>query len=181
MLEPFERVRAGAAPVVRVPPERRGVLELLFGELRDATECGASLAVQKSLLTLVLHEVRRAAGWELGGVEPGGVVVAALRFIERNCLGPLSLRAVAEAVGRSPSHVATALSRATGRTAGAWILAGRLAQARRLLLHSELGVDRVAERVGYADVTHFIRMFRREHGVTPAAWRAAQRRPRGEH
>lgn len=33
-----------------------------------------------------------------------------------------------------------------------------------------------AERVGYADPTHFVRTFRREHGTTPAAWRAAQRR-----
>jgi AraC-like DNA-binding protein len=38
-------------------------------------------------------------------------------------------------------------------------------------------LEEVAERVGYADVTHFIRLFRRTHGVTPAAWRAAQRRP----
>jgi AraC-like DNA-binding protein len=37
-------------------------------------------------------------------------------------------------------------------------------------------VDVIAERVGYADPTHFIRMFRRQHGATPAAWRASQRR-----
>jgi len=55
-----------------------------------------------------------------------------------------------------------------------WIVSGRMAEARRLLLHSDEMVDVVAERVGYADATHFIRMFRREHGATPAAWRAAQ-------
>jgi AraC-like DNA-binding protein len=38
-------------------------------------------------------------------------------------------------------------------------------------------VDVIAERVGYADPSHFIRMFRREHGATPAAWRAAHARP----
>jgi AraC-like DNA-binding protein len=32
-------------------------------------------------------------------------------------------------------------------------------------------IEVIAERVGYADATHFIRLFRREHGVTPAAWR----------
>ncbi|MCI4371871.1 MAG: helix-turn-helix domain-containing protein, partial [Thermoplasmata archaeon] len=41
------------------------------------------------------------------------------------------------------------------------------------LLHSDERVDIIAERVGYADATHFIRMFRRAHGATPAAWRAA--------
>jgi AraC family transcriptional activator of pobA len=36
-------------------------------------------------------------------------------------------------------------------------------------------VDVIAERIGYADPTHFIRLFRRAHGCTPAAWRARQR------
>lgn len=49
-----------------------------------------------------------------------------------------------------------------------------MAEARRLLLHSDEMIDVVAERVGYADPTHFIRMFQRENGATPAAWRAAK-------
>jgi transcriptional regulator GlxA family with amidase domain len=36
-------------------------------------------------------------------------------------------------------------------------------------------IDIIAERVGYADPTHFIRMFRRAHGATPAAWRNTRR------
>ena len=51
-----------------------------------------------------------------------------------------------------------------------------MAEARRLLLHSDEMIDVIAERVGYADATHFIRMFRREHGATPAAWRTLQAR-----
>ena len=54
-----------------------------------------------------------------------------------------------------------------------------LAAVQRSLLTLILAeVDVVAERVGYADATHFIRMFRREHGTTPAAWRAAHARGR---
>jgi AraC-like DNA-binding protein len=53
-----------------------------------------------------------------------------------------------------------------------WIIAGRLAEARRRLVHSDEMIEIIAERVGYRDATHFIRVFRREHGMTPAAWRA---------
>jgi AraC-like DNA-binding protein len=84
---------------------------------------------------------------------------------------------VARAVGRSPAHVTTALTRATGKSAGAWIIAGRMAEARRRLLHSDEPIDAIADRVGYADATHFIRLFRRSHGATPASWRARHRRP----
>jgi AraC family transcriptional activator of pobA len=175
LLEPFERVRDGASPVVHVPSERHSFLEALFGELEDATskrQPSTPEAVQRSLLTLILNEVRRAGHWNHDTAKPSGVVVDSLRFIERNCLRRLTLNDVAEAVGRSPAYVTTALTRATGRSAVEWIIGGRMAEARRRLLHSDERVDIVAERVGYADPTHFIRMFRREHGATPAAWRA---------
>jgi AraC-like DNA-binding protein len=183
LLEPFERVRDGAAAVVQIASARHDYLETLFRELEDVGReprgpSDALGAVQRSLLTLILAEVDRAAS----AIEPrrgtgGDVVVGALRFIERNCLGRLTLDDVAAAVGRSPTYVTTALTQATGRSAIQWIVSGRMAEARRLLLHSDETIDVVAERVGYADATHFIRMFRREHGATPAAWRAARTRP----
>lgn len=182
LLEPLERVRDGAAPVVRVSGDRQGFLEGLFRELRQlslapsATD-RAGQAVRTSLLTLILAELGRGAERVEARVGTGGGVVAdSLRFIERNCLRPLTPSDVAAAVGRSPTYVTAALSKATGRSAGEWIVSGRMAEARRLLTYSAERVDAIAERVGYADVTHFIRMFRRAHGATPAAWRR-ERRP----
>ncbi len=179
LLAPFERVRDGGAPVVRVPANRHVYLEGLFRELeRVVHDRGAPSeaidAIERSLLTLILAEVDKASAEEaIPRRAGGGVVVDALRFIERNCLRRLTLGDVAAAVGRTPAYVTTALTRATGRSAVSWIVSGRMAEARRLLLHSDEQVGVVAERVGYADPTHFIRMFRREHGVTPAAWRTA--------
>lgn len=178
LLDPFERVRDGASPVVAIPSARHGYLEGLLGEVerigQSPRNAGATLdAVQRSLLTLVLSVIGDAA---TDGDAPrcGTVVGDALRFIERHCLGPLGLEDVARAVGRRPSYVTTALTKATGRSAVQWIVSGRMAEARRLLVHSDERVDVISERVGYADPTHFIRMFRREHGATPAAWRAAR-------
>jgi AraC family transcriptional regulator, transcriptional activator of pobA len=175
LLAPFERVRDGAAAVVNIPRERRAFLESLFRELEALKPGDSYEAVQRSLLTLILAEVNRATAE--GGqrtARGGGVVVDALRFIERNCLRSITPRDVAAAVKRSPTYLTTALKQATGRGAGKWIIAGRMAEARRRLLHSGERVEIVAERVGYSDPTHFIRMFRREHGATPAAWRNAQ-------
>lgn len=186
LLEPFERVRSGASAVVRIPTERHAFLEGLFRELEEASGPrwrGQPPAVQRSLLTLISNEVRRAAGWEAGMtgmsgmagmVGPQGVVAESLHFIERNCLRPLTLREVAREVGRSEAYVTTALKRATGRSAVEWIIFGRMAEARRLLLHSGERIETISERVGYADPTHFIRLFQRLHGATPAAWRMAR-------
>jgi AraC family transcriptional activator of pobA len=179
LLEPVERVRDGGSAVVHIPTARHAYLEGLFRELQDVGArrgpSDALDAVQKSLLTLILAEVDRASSSRASrGAVGGGVVVESLRFIERNCLRRVTLGEIAAAVGRTPTYVTAALTQATGRSAGEWIVSGRMAEARRLLLHSDERVDVIAERVGYADATHFIRMFRREHGETPAAWRAAK-------
>ncbi len=162
--------------MVHIPKPRRAFLASLFSELEGEIERAESgtAAAQRSLVTLVLTEVARAMSPRLGRA-PGSVVAEALRFIERRCLDPISLQDVADAVHRSPAHVTTLVRRATGRPVQAWIIAGRLAEATRRLRHTDEIVDVIAERVGYADATHFIRLFRREHGVTPAAWRAKQR------
>jgi AraC-like DNA-binding protein len=178
LLAPFDRVRAGGSAVVHIPPPRRAFLARLFTELQAALRDGATTDVQYSLLTLILHEVERATADGQARATAPGLVADALREIERRCLGPCSLADIATAVGRSPAHVTTALRKATGRSAGAWITAFRMAQARHLLLHADLPVDEVASRVGYADTTHFIRTFRRDHDATPAAWRDAARRSR---
>jgi AraC family transcriptional regulator, transcriptional activator of pobA len=173
LIEPFERVRAGGSAVCRLEPGRLELVERLLREL----EGDAPLAVQRSVLTLVLNEVTR----NQSATAPAGssVVSDALQYIQQHCLGPLTLATVARAVRRSPAHVTTAIRKATGRSAVAWITAGRMAAARRFLLHSDEYVDVIAGRVGYADPTHFIRMFRREHGETPAAWRRARASARG--
>lgn len=176
LLAPLSRVRSGASAVVRIPEARRPFLGSLFAELGGATARpgGGSFAVKRSLVTLILSEVAGAAS-ESRGDHPPEIVEQALRFVERRCLDPISLRDVAAAVQRSPAHLTTLVRRSTGRSVGAWIIAGRLAEARRRLLHTDEVVDVIAERVGYQDPTHFIRMFRRAHGLTPAAWRARSR------
>ena len=160
---------------MRVPAERLSFINILFNELSDPAS-GAAAIVRQSLLTLIINEVTRAAAWSIEDGSERSIVTQSLRYIERHCLEPLTLKTVAAAMHRTPAYITTALTRATGRSAVAWIIAGRMAEARRRLLHSDERIDIVAERVGYGDVTHFIRVFRRTHGETPAAWRVAQQR-----
>ncbi|MDC3962952.1 AraC family transcriptional regulator [Polyangium jinanense] len=181
LLAPFERVRSGGSAVVTVPSGRHEHLVGLFRELGRETiapPSPASKLVVQSLVALILAEVLRAQPFPAPGAASAGppLVAEALDYIEKHCMQPISLADVAAAVRRSPAHVTTALRRATGKTAGEWIVAGRVAEAERLLVSSDERIDIVAERVGYADPTHFIRIFRRARGMTPAAFRAAHRR-----
>ena len=48
-------------------------------------------------------------------------------------------------------------------------------EAASLLTHTDLGLEAIADRVGWSDATHLIRHFKKYHGETPAAWRRAMR------
>jgi AraC-like DNA-binding protein len=176
LLTPLDRVRRGASPVVELPAERRAYVLGLLQELeRDRRNGRALPVVAESLLALVLAEIVGAGGHGAMALPRPSIVTEALAVIEARCLGPLTLQEVAAAVRRTPAYVTTAVKQATGRTVVAWIVEGRLAEARRRLATTDEFIDVIAERVGYTDPSHFARMFRRHHGLTPAAWRARQR------
>lgn len=173
-LGPLLRIRSGCHPVLRPNATQRQRLErwmqLLESEL--TSEERSRDEAMSALLRLVLIELERMASPEATPEPPGlGLARRALTHIETNALGPLSLTDVARAVERSATHVASVVRKETGRTVGQWILEYRMAEARRRLRGTDEQVDIIAERVGYADATHFIRLFRRAHGLTPAAWR----------
>jgi AraC family transcriptional activator of pobA len=175
LLAPFERVRQGAAPVVKLPAARQQYVLDLLGELAREHRAGAPMpVVADSLLALVLAEVARASNTS-SVVGTPSIVGEALTVIEARCLGPLTLLEVARAVKRSPAYLTTAVKQSTGRTVVEWIIEGRMAEARRRLTETDEYVDVIAERVGYADPSHFVRLFRRHHGKAPAAWRSQQR------
>jgi AraC family transcriptional regulator, transcriptional activator of pobA len=51
-----------------------------------------------------------------------------------------------------------------------------MAEARRLLVETDLAVEEVGRRVGYGDPSYFVRSFRSTRGATPLGWRRAGRK-----
>lgn len=173
----FRRVRHGALPVVTIPESRRQRLLRYYRDLREECERGApeSSELVRSSLLILLGEVGRAMPGSETTSLTGSLVSEALQFIQRRCLDPISLRDVAATVHRTPAHVAFAIKKSTGHSVGEWIRAGRIAEAAGRLAHTEDSLDEIAHHVGWQDKTHFIRQFRKSHGVTPAAWRRQHR------
>lgn len=178
LLSVFDRVRAGALPLLELPTGRQAHVIALLQELqREQTAPDAHRAlITESLLTLILAEVARASRvTPAPSPDETSLVPAALALIEARCLGPLTLDEVARTLRRSPAHVTTAVRRATGRTVGEWIREGRLAEARRRLVDTDECVDIIAERVGYSDASAFGRSFRKHQGVAPGVFRRQER------
>ena len=169
----------GGARRLIVPPEERpswsARLSTLDSELRERREGYREAALAH--LTLLLVDVARLAAEVVGDLrlndEP--LLAEVFGFIEARYREPISLKDVARAVSLSPGHLTTVVRRKTGRTVQEWISERRMAQARRLLVETDLAVEEVGHRVGHNNPTYFVRSFRDAHGTTPLAWRRAAR------
>ncbi len=177
-MAPFQAVRRGASPVVDVPPDRRDIVRSMFEGLHD--ELGRagphSLELGASWLKLILGELGRVAPTGDTKGPTDSLTARALAFIEAQALAKVSLRDVAAAVHCTPSHLASVMKEETGQTVGEWLSAIRVSSAANWLLHSDLSLEEIAERVGWSDRTHFTRQFRKAYGLPPAAWREQMRK-----
>lgn len=116
---------------------------------------------------------RRAPGDPRLRDEP--LLAQVFSFIEAHYADGISLRDVASAAGLTPGHLTTVVRRKTGRTVQDWIHERRMAQARRLLVETDLTAAEVGRSVGYGDPVHFSRVLTRAHARTPLRWRRAGR------
>jgi AraC family transcriptional regulator, transcriptional activator of pobA len=179
LLFPFARGAAAGAQRLAVPAGARRAWSERFStlehELRERRDGYREAAVAH--LTLLLVDVSRLAADVVGDLklkhEP--LLADVFGFIEARYHERISLRDVASAVNLSPAHLTTTVRRKTGRTVQEWIAERRMAHARRLLVETDLTVEQIARKVGYADPVYFNRCFRRIHDVTPLRWRRAGR------
>jgi AraC family transcriptional regulator, transcriptional activator of pobA len=179
LLYPFVRGASESTQRLRVPPAEGAAwserFSALDAELRGRRDGYREAAL--SHLTLLLVELSRLAVDVAGDLrlkdEP--LLARVFGFIEERYGERISLNDVARAVSLTPGHLTTVVRRRTGRTVQDWIAEHRMAEARRLLVQTDLTVEEVSRRVGYADAGYFARRFRRAHGATPLGWRRAGR------
>lgn len=86
-----------------------------------------------------------------------------------------SLVDVASQAGLSESSFRAAHRAQTGTAAGASLTALRIAKAERLLSTTSMPLDDIATAVGYGHAETLSHAFRRARGMSPGAWRRAQR------
>jgi AraC-like DNA-binding protein len=85
-----------------------------------------------------------------------------------------TVETLARAAGTSRSVLAERFQQLVGSAPMEYLTQWRMLLAANLLCRSNAPLARIAEDIGYQTDTAFIRAFRREYGVPPAAWRRQQ-------
>lgn len=90
-------------------------------------------------------------------------------------LDAASLKEVAGHFYMSPNYLSAYVKRHTGKSFSEVVTAFRLAQAKHLLISTNLSPEKISELMGYAEVLSFHNMFKRNTGLTPTQYRKENR------
>ncbi len=100
------------------------------------------------------------------------VILRAKRFLADNYVNPeLTLKNTADYVGLNEKYFSSRFTKETGTTFSAWLINIRMQRAKELVDTTDLKMYEISEQIGYHNVEHFNRLFKRSFGQSPREYR----------
>lgn len=96
-----------------------------------------------------------------------------LKYVENHFKEKITIRQIAGFCDYSPSHFMKYFKHAMGMSFIEYLNDYRLTMAARLLLASDSTVLSISQEVGFENLSHFNRSFKKKFAQTPSAYRAA--------
>jgi AraC-like DNA-binding protein len=171
---PIDALQLTPSQCVRDPVLRSLILALR--PVLNAPQEVSPLFISHATIALTAHIAHKYGGLRDRSKLPRGGLAAWQERKARECLdaaidGDVSLSRLAEECGLSARHFARAFQQSLGVPPHRYLLKMRVERARDLLERSSMSLLDIALACGFADQSHFTRVFRAALGVTPGAWR----------
>lgn len=119
---------------------------------------------QKHIYTEIFNEQNLSKGIKL-----------AISYIREHYHEVLSLVDIAEYVHLNPDYFSRIFKEETGQTYIAYLTYFRLSKACEMLINSNYKVQEIAEAVGYANVSYFSTVFKKQYGCNPYEFRRGEK------
>ncbi|TXI03521.1 MAG: AraC family transcriptional regulator [Rhizobium sp.] len=174
----------GVAPISQLHCQRGGVLDETVWHLGNALlpalarphEVG-SIYAEQIMLAANTYFAQAFGGMSLRQTQVGTLAPWQLRRAKEAMISQaeinVSLKEVASACGLSVSYFVRAFKTTTGDPPHRWMMRHRVERSKSLLGATDVSLSEIAITCGFADQSHFSRVFRAFVGISPAAWRRA--------
>lgn len=90
----------------------------------------------------------------------------------RYCSNSLSLEEVADHFRKNPAYISKVFKKETGFNFSDYITQKRMEKGKELLTDMTLKIYEIAELIGYADASNFIKVFKKHCGMSPNEYRS---------
>jgi len=103
--------------------------------------------------------------------DKNNIMIDVKNYLQEHFLdSDLTMENVADKFGLSPNYFSYTFKQNIGNNYKEYIIRLRIDYAKTLLLQGESVAD-VSMKVGYANVSHFIKVFKKQTGITPSAYK----------
>ncbi len=100
-----------------------------------------------------------------------------VNYIKTNLCLPISVNDLCNTIGITQPYLYRIFRQETGLSPKQYILSCKLAEAKKLLTHTELSISQIANSVGYENVLEFSKFFSKQTNFSPTAYRDMCRCP----
>lgn len=136
-------------------------------ELLNALEDLARLNVQ-----MLLEFTRRVEAAKCGG-SGSKLIRSARRYLSAHLGENLSTEELSRALGMNRTYLCKRFREETGQTVGHYITSMKMEEAKRLLDITKKSAAEIALYLGYSSQSYFVKVFKKQFGVTPGEYRDA--------
>ena len=96
---------------------------------------------------------------------------SAIAYIENNHKNKLSIDEIAKKAGLSKYHFCRVFKTLTDQTVIQYVNTVRIEKAKQLLKNPYLNITEICFKVGFSDISHFNKIFKRMVGMTPSGYK----------
>lgn len=94
-----------------------------------------------------------------------------IRYIYDNLHTRLTIKNLSEYIGIHPSYLSTLFKKETGYSVHDFVQNTRLETAENMLCHTDYSYADISNTLCFSSQSHFIQLFRKKYGMTPAEYR----------
>jgi AraC-like DNA-binding protein len=142
----------------------------------DKPDQTSRLFAEHISLALGSHIAETYGGMKSAATRSRGALAAwqerrAKELLGANLKEDISTADVARECSLSAGHFARAFRQTTGLSPHQWLLRRRIDKAHELLCEGKLSLAQIASACGFADQSHFTKVYARLRGISPGVWR----------
>ncbi|RKN73018.1 helix-turn-helix domain-containing protein [Paenibacillus ginsengarvi] len=153
------------AEKAKVEPGKIEQLSAMLGELEECLSYDDYTRFFDRFVPLAADAVKRKRE------EKDPVVEFFVGYLESHYNEDLSLDSVADRMNMSSNYLSAYIKEKTGTNFSDHLNSVRIREAKFMLVRTPLSVQDIGEKIGYRNVTSFIRMFKKITGLTPGDYR----------
>lgn len=101
------------------------------------------------------------------------IITKSLRYVAEHVCQKLSVGAVAQEVGVSPSHLTALFHKTLQISPGEYIRRTKLEESKLMIKEGKMNFTQISDALNYSTVHHFSRQFKDKFGITPSEYAKA--------